>query len=386
MVENLETGEQRVLVQRSSFARYSPTGHLVYSPPQSATLMAMPFDLERLEVTGDPFPALVEGVMQSTASGISQFGFSSLGTLVFVPGGMQEAARTLVWVDRQGAAEPLAAPKRNYLRGSISPDGQRVAVDIQGANVDVWVYDIPRSTLTRLTFEGSNARPIWTPDGKRVTFDSDRAGPLNLFWKSVDGNGPAERLTTSEHRQFARSWSPDGQVLAIQQNHPTNEFDLWLLPLDDKHKPRSFLETPFYEGGPVFSPDGRWLAYGSDESGRLQVYVQSFPGPGRKWQISSEGGAEPVWARNGRELFYRNGDQMMAVDITTEPFFSAGNPRLLFEGEYLRPVRSLALYDVAPDGQRFLMVQESEQESAAGQINVVLNWFTDLKSRMPSNQ
>ena len=244
--------------------------------------------------------------------------------------------------------------------------------------------------MTRLTFEGINEHPTWTPDGRRVTFRSDRAGATNLFWKPADGSGAAERLTTSENTQSPSSWSPDGQVLAFYERPIGGAFtpnrDIWVLPIEGEQKPRPFLQTPFEEAGAVFSPEGRWLAYMSTESGRQEIYVQPFPGPGGKWQISTEGGREPAWARNGREIFYRNGDQLMAVDITTDPTFSAGTPKVLFEGTFEMANLSRANYDVAPDGQRFVMIQEGGSDSAPAQINFVLNWFEELKRRVPVGQ
>ena len=395
-VRSLETGERRVLIQGGTDARYALTGHLVYAQAGTlGTLLAVPFDLARLEVTGAPVP-IVEGVLQSPVEGLAQFSFSNLGTLVYVPGGIQEGF-TLVWVDRQGAVEPLGAPPHPYRNVRLSPDGRRVAVTIGLGtdNADVWVYDISRHTLTRLTFEERNDHPIWTPDGMRVTFRSGpigRGGPENLFWKPADGSSAEERLTTSENIQSPTSWSSDGQVLAFYERpfgegFSTTGRDIWVLPLEGERKPRPFLQTPFNEGGAVFSPDGRWLAYVSDESGRYEVYVQPFPGPGGKWQISTEGGREPAWARDGRELFYRNGNQMMAVDITTEPTFSAGTPRLLFEETYRMGDLFRTDYDVTPDGQRFVMVQTSEQQQESStQINVVLNWFEELKRLVPTGQ
>ncbi len=325
----------------------------------------------------------VEGV-QVRPGGFAQFALAADGSLVYIPARLA-SERTLVWVDRQGAVEPLAAPPRAYVHPNLSPDGQRLAVHIGEVNSDVWVYDISRETLTRLTFEANNRWPIWTPDGKRLTFISTRAGLRNLFWKPADGSGSAERLTAREYPQFTASWSPDGRVLAFTEIHPTG-FDIWVLPLEGERKPRPFLQTPAYEGGAIFSPDGRWLAYESEESGRNEIYVQPFPGPGEKWQISTEGGADALWARSGRELFYRNGDQMMAVEITTEPTFSAGIPKLLFEGRYLGGETSRAIYDVSPDGQRFLMMQSGDEQTVSpNQINVVLNWFEDLKRQVPAD-
>ena len=375
-VQSLETGERQVLLEGAANVRYVPTGHLVYA--QAGTLMAVTFDLEQLEVTGDPIPIL-EGVMQT---GAAQLTFSDTGTLVYVPAApslLEE--RTLVWVDRQGAIEPLGAPPRPY--GSIgvelSPDGQRVAVAFAG---DTWVYDILRETLTRLTFEGG-ITPIWTPDGKRITFHSTRFGTRNMFWKAADGTGAAEQLLVSEIPQSQSSWSPDGKLLAFTEVNPTTDSDLWVLPFEGERNPEPFLVT-FSETGAVFSPDGHWVAYRSTESGRREIYVQPYPPTGGKWQISTEGGEEAVWASSGRELFYRNGDKMMAVDITTEPTFTHGTPQLLFERQFVR-YGPRPLYDVTPDGQRFLMIKEGEQELRVIQMNVILNWFEELKRLVPTN-
>ena len=210
--------------------------------------------------------------------------------------------------------------------------------------------------------------------------------PGNLFWQPADGSGKAERLTTSEYRQIAGSWSPDGQVLAFHEvGNPTTGNDLWVLRLSDR-KAQPFLRTRFNESAPQFSPDGHWLAYSSNESGRFEIYVQPYPGPGGKWQVSTDGGMEPVWNRNGRELFYRNGDKMIAVDVVTQTVFSAGKPRMLFEGPYLPSAGNSPNYDVSPDGQRFLMVKAPEREQISSQINVVQNWFEELKQKVPTGK
>jgi Tol biopolymer transport system component len=240
--------------------------------------------------------------------------------------------------------------------------------------------------LTRLTFEGNdNIFPAWTPDGKRIAFRSNKEGPPNIFWQLADGSGGLERLATSEYNQTPSSWSPDGRLLAFHEVNPTTQRDIWVLRMSD-HKAQPFLRTRFDEAVPRFSPDGRWLAYISNESGRYEVYVQPYPGPGGKWQISTEGGQEPVWNPSGRELFYRSGGKMMAVDIATEPGFTVGKPRKLFEGQYqLSPVPP-PNYDVLPDGQRFLMIEGGEQAQAPAQINVVLNWFEELKQKVPAGK
>ncbi len=404
-VQSVETGERRDLIQGGTHSRYAPSGptsrigrdsgrqagHLVYA--QGGILMAVPFDLERLEVTGAAVP-VVEGVLESPSSGASQYSFSATGSLVYVPGPVQAGQRRLVWVNRHGVEQPLASPARAYRYPRLSPDGRRVAATIDEQETQVWIYDLARETLTRLTFEGNtNYTSAWTPDGKRIAFISNREGPQNVFWQLADGSGSLERLTTSEYVNSPSSWSPDGQLLAFVEVNPTTGFDIWVLrlgnastPLGAGRKAQPFLRTPFTESAPRFSPDGRWLAYISDESGRWEIYVQPYPGPGGKWLISTEGGTEPVWNPNGRELFYRSGDRMMAVEIATQSSFSAGKPKVLFEGKYLPTPITFPNYDVAPDGQRFLMLKASEQEAAATQINVVLNWFEELNRRVPTGK
>ena len=384
-VRSLETGERRIVIERGSYARYVPTGHLVYA--REDKLLAAPFDLDRLQLTGPPAVVLAGVANYSEELGETPFSVSESGSLVYAPGTASVSQRTLVWVDRQGAVEPLAAHPRNYGSPRLSPDGQRLAVQIgEGNNSDIWIYDIPRATLTRLTAEGYNSGPLWTPDGKRVTFGSSTGGgPLNLFWKPADGSGTKEQLTESGRFQVPSSWSPDGQVLAFFERDPTAGWGIWVLPLKERSV-RPFLQNKSGERGAVFSPDGRWLAYISNESGRREVYVQAYPAPGRKWQISTEGGNAPVWARSGKELFYRNGNKMMAVEITTQPTFRAGTPTLLFEGQYVQSGPGRADYDITPDGRRFLMVKEDKPREGPRQINVVLNWFEELKRLVPIEQ
>jgi serine/threonine-protein kinase len=385
-------------------------GHLVYA--QGGTLMAAPFDPRRLAVGGTPVP-VQEGVLQSLYSGVAQYSFSSNGSLVYVPGGIQGGQSTLAWVDRKGAEQPLKAAAHAYRNPRVSPDGRRVAVEIDEQSSQVWTYDLSRETLTRLTFQGSyNGIPEWTPDGKRIAFQSNIGGPLNLFWQPSDGSGGPERLTSGEvSNPSPNSFSPDGQLLAFSDNNTTTSRDIWVLRLSDPGAPASapagpggqgrkaqpFLRTPYEELASRFSPDGKWLAYTSDESGHREVYVQPYPGPGGKWQISTDGGHEAVWNPNGRELFYRSGSRIMAVDVNQSrdregagagpSAFSAGRPRMLFEGPYLPTAANSAYYDVSPDGQRFLMLKPVETPaSAPTQINVVLNWFEELKKRVPAGQ
>ncbi len=382
-VESIVTGERRNLVQGTA-PHYAASGHLVYA--QGTTLMAVPFDLQRLAVTGTPLP-VVDGVRQTTNTGGAEYSLSATGSLVYVSGGVAVAQSRLVWVSRNGTEQPLAAPAHAYVNPRFSPDGRRIAVGITEQERQVWLYDLSRETLTRFTFQGNNnLDPFWTPDGKRIVFTSNKEGPRNLFWQLADGSGGLERLTTSEHLNIPSSWSPDGQLLAFSENTATTTgYDIWVLRLSDR-KAQPFLRTRFNENAPTFSPDGRWLAYASDESGRYEIYVQPYPGPGGKWQISTEGGREPIWNRNGRELFYRNGNKMMSADIATRPSFAAGTPKMLFEGQYQLLELSTPNYDVSPDGQRFLMLKPAEQAESATQINVVLNWFEELKQKVPTEK
>jgi eukaryotic-like serine/threonine-protein kinase len=383
-VLSLHTGEHRVLIEGGAHARYIPSGHLVYA--RTGGLLAVPFDLRRLEVTGLPVSA-VEGVSMDPGMGCADFSCSNDGSLIYVPGGSRTGERVLVWVDRKGRARPLPALPNAYVSPRLSPAGERLAVGIEGANSGLWLYDLARGTLSRLTVSGLIPYPIWTPDGARVTFRAAPEGPVNLYWMAADGSSPMERLTTSENFQYPGSWSPDGQALIFSEADPTTAWDIWVLKLEGDRTPRPFLRTPSNEIAATFSPSGHWLAYVSDESGRDEVYVRAYPGPGGKWQISTEGGDEPLWARSGRELFYRNGHKMMAVIVELEPTFAAAKPKCLFEGRYeTTSYAYLPNYDISPDGRRFLMVKGSEQESAAMQINVVLNWSEELKGVVPKEK
>ncbi len=382
---SLNTGERRVLVEGGTHAQYVPSGHLVYA--RAGGLLAVPFDLKRLEVAGSPVPIL-DGVSMNSGSGSASFSISAGGALAYVPGGLSVSTRNLFWVDRKGVAKPLPAPSHRYFSPRLSPDGRRLAV---GDNVSgLWLFDLTRGALTRLAdTAGAFPLPIWTPDGHSVTFRSVVGPSLNLHWMPADASRAPQRLTTSENQQSPGSWSPDGQVLAFSENDATTGWDIWVLKLEGDRKPRPFLQTPFNEGGPEFSPDGHWLAYQSDETGQQEVYVRPFPGPGGKWQISTEGGTEPMWARNGREFFYRNGEKMMVVSVGTKPTFTASKPRQLFEGPYESGSLVFSFepnYDVSPDGQRFLMIKRSEQASTPTQVNVVLNWSDELRRLAPAGR
>jgi eukaryotic-like serine/threonine-protein kinase len=367
----------------SSSPQYLRSGHLVYGLPGGG-LMAVPFDVEGLRVTGNA--ALVAaGVRQSTVGARSQFGISDTGTLVYVPGSANAGRRTLVWVDRKGVEQVVPAPPHAYFHPRQSPGSRRLAITmgegLQGGT-HVWFGDLRRGALSRGTFAGSiNYTGPWTPDGQRIALFSNQNGSANVFWQRADGSGGLEQLRASEYNESPNSWSPDAQSLAIIQINPATRYDIWLLNMSDR-KARPFLQTPFNETAPSFSPDGHWLAYASDESGRSQIYVTPVAGTGGKWLVSPDSGSEPVWNPDGRELFYRDGTRMMAVDVTNPT--TRGNPRMLFEGPYLLTPFTFPNYDVSADGQRFLLIKPSGEAEALAQMIVVLNWSEELKRLVPA--
>ena len=378
-LQMLSTGERRTLLRGASTGRYVASGHLLYS--REDAVMVVPFDLATLQLTGQPL-ALGERVLDDEGA---HYSVSESGTLAYVPTGPQRFERRLVWVDSRGTVEPVPSPLRPYSDPMISPDGRSVAFTNIGPTETIWIHDFSRGTQTSFTAAsaGSSQAAVWTRDGSRIVFRGTRSGFRNLFWKAVDGSGEEERLTTSENLQTPTSASV-GKEIVYTDSALGSGSDLWVLPLDGR-TPRVFLKTAFFEGSPRFSPDGRWLAYTSSDSGGRDVYVRPFPGPGGKIQVSVDGGSEPVWSRNGRELYYRRGDQMLVVAMGSDPGVAPGSPRALFSGEYLRSDTGGAGYDVAADG-RFLMIQPVAPEPPPTSIAVVLNWFDELTRRTVTGQ
>ena len=381
--QSLETGQRHRLLQGLG-ARYLPSGHLVFI--QGGTVMAVPFDPSKLELNGMPMPGALRraagpssekhGRLQSPAA-------DQLRAAARSPSCPPDTGRRrseLVWVDSSGAERPTGASGGDYFQPRVSPDGRRVAVTVSGDHDDVWLFDLSRQTWSRFTSEGNNSFPLWSPDGTRVVFVSDRAGVENMYSRLVGGNAD-ERLLVSERANYPMSMARDG-TLAFVSVKVGQAQDIWVLHPDQKEKPVPWLETAFSEGGAAFSPDGRWLAYVSNESGRNEVYVRPHPGPGEKVTISTDGGNEPLWAHDARQLFYRNGDAVFAVDVQATPILSAGKPRKLFEKDYERTTTLWPNYDVAPDGRRFLMIRTLDDKGPA-QIDVVLNWVDELKQRVP---
>jgi len=286
-----------------------------------------------------------------------------------------------VWVDHKGKAQAITAFKAPFYGPRLSPDGQRIVYVTAGREFQVWVYDVNRGTANRVTGEGRALQPEWTPDGKRLIFPWFKTGVANLYWQPADGSAAMERLTTSDYFQSSGSWSPDGATLALVEGHPDTGWDIFLLDLKSR-RTTAFLNSPTDEAFPEFSPDGRWMAYASDESGRMEVYVRPFPGPGGKWLISQEGGIAPLWTRDGKQLFYyqADGGQIWAVDIRTNGGFSASKPRLLFKATGWLAGGPIRTWDVSPDGQRFLMVKLDEvKPTPVTEMVLVTNWSQDLQ-------
>jgi len=293
----------------------------------------------------------------------------------------------MFWVDRQGKEMPLPLPPRSYLYPHLSPDGKQLALEIEGPSHNFYVYDFARGVLTKMSFDGLSHAPVWSPDGKQLGFRSWKLGGMTMWSMPADRSGPEQRLYDQGGMQSVVSWSPDGANIAYVDSFPETSMDILVLPMKGERKPIPVARSKFVEGSPKFSPDGKWPAYCSNESGRAEVFVQPFPGPGPKIQVSTDGGTDPLWRRSGGELYYQNGDKMMVVEVRTQPSFTAGRPRLLWEGHYSHGMSSSCgapgvtsfNYDVTPDGQRFLMVKDVHQDAASNKIQVVLNWTEELK-------
>ncbi|MFN0112186.1 MAG: winged helix-turn-helix domain-containing protein [Blastocatellia bacterium] len=376
---SLKTGEQKILIKGASHARYLPTGHLALA--RGGALRVVPFDLQRLTVTG-PMVKTTEFVTMSQISGAAHFACSRNGLLVYMPAPPENAGLELVSVDRQGNAKPLFRKTENFWTPRLSADGKRLAVAIPDNALDLWIYETGNDAFKRLTFDKLNLAPLWSPDASRVVFASDQNGTLNLYWKASDGSGEIERLTQSRNLQFPNSWTPDGRTLIFSEVDAETRWDVWTLDVSqpaDQRQPRPLLKTGLDESQPALSPDGHWLAYAAKEFGKWQIYVQQFPSLDGKWQISTEGGFEPLWSQSGKELFFRFGDRLMAVEIEAGAGFKASKPQIVFTGDYkLESVSMLPTYAVAPDGKSFLMLRKPGQNSQT-KLNLVQGWFEDLK-------
>jgi len=372
-VQSLDSKERRALIQGTG--GYVAGGYLIFL--RGNTVLAVPVDLDRLQTAGTPQP-LIDRV--STAAPGASMSLSRTGSLAYVPASSQPDG-TLAWVSRDGTEQRLSAPVRPYSQPRLSPDLRQLAVTVEptiGSVDSVWMYDFSREMLSPLAADRSSSFPVWTPDGRGVTFFTSQG----IYSRAIDGSGREEQLLT-ERPGPTMSWSSDGRTLVFVRIEQANLTDLWLLSFDDLGKPqqpRPFVQSRSREGGAVFAPDGRSIAYVSNETGRNEIWVRSVADAGLRQQISTEGGNEVTWPRPGRELFFRAGDLMMVVDVRTTPTFTAGKPRPLFKGKYTPSTALWSNYDVTPDGRRFLMVKPTTASQLRPQsINVLLNWPEALR-------
>jgi serine/threonine-protein kinase len=383
------TGQRKVLVEGGTCACYSPSGHLVYA--RNGGLLAVRFDSERLVVTGRPFNVL-GGVLMSRNSGVANFDISRTGDLVYVPGQADEGARTLFLVERNGRAEKLPLPSRSYLHPRISPDGHKLAIEIEGSSHDVYTYDFASGVLSNITADGVSHWPVWSPDGTLIGYRSGQMGRFRLWQVPADRSGPATQVPASGFSQNAESYSPDGQAIAYTVTDAGLPARIAVVQLHGGQTPQPLENSRYSQGSPKFSPDGRWLAYCSNESGKAQVYVRAFPGPGAKIQVSNDGGTDPVWRRTGGELFYRNDDSMLAVAVSTASGFSAGHPQEIWKGHFSHgmssscgaPGLTSSNYDVTADGNRFLMIKDEDQDLTTSTRVVVVQGWADELTRIAS--
>ncbi len=374
----LKTNERRTVLGNATCARYVRSGHLIFL--RRKTLFAVPFDLKELSVTGSAVP-IPDRARLDWAGNMAQMAFSQNGTMAYVPVESDASKRTLVWLDRQGQAELLEAAASSYWLPALSPDGTKVAVTITNESREhqIHIYDLTREALTQLTTEGSNLTPLFSPDSKFVVYSSKRAIRSGLYRRTIDGSDPEELLT--QEALLASSFSQDGRFLACTAFDPNTQDDIWILPLEGQRIPRPFVATTAREYMGKFSPDGSWIAYASLESETMHVYLRRFPDGEKRVQVSTEGGFAPLWSPQGGELFYRHGDKVMVVRVISDPELKLSRPEVLFESNHRMGGNYGHEYDISPDGQRFLMVQESAERK--NKLVVVQNWFEELKRLAP---
>jgi serine/threonine-protein kinase len=379
---SLETGKWHTVIKGGSYARYVSSGHIVYA--HAGALMAVPFDLKRMQVAGSPMPVREGVVTTALTSGGAEYDVTESGLLAYVPGNARPPLRTLVWIDRNGMTRTVAAPPKFYSSPRLSPDGKLLALQVnENGSPDIWVYEFARNTLTRLTFgPGASSSPLWSADGRRIVY-SNRTDSPTFRSKLADGSGAEETLYDKKFDDQGAAplaVSPDGKTLLFSASS-AGRLAIEALSLDGSEKIQPFLQSSFNIATAKFSPDGRWVTYSSDESGQWEIYVQPFPVPGGKWMVSSGGGQYPRWTWNGREIFYRSGDKVMAVGVETQPAFKAGTPRMWFPGEgYV----ALGNYDIAADGEHLMMLKQEDTATSPKELNVILNWSEELKRRAPA--
>ncbi|MFT5050394.1 MAG: hypothetical protein ACI8QZ_001795 [Chlamydiales bacterium] len=368
-VISLETGQVQILFRGGSYARYSPTGHILYA--RGSTLFAVAFDPDALAIEGTPFE-VVDDLAFDSATGGAQFSVSNEGTLAYLPAFTDSWRFRLAWLDRSGAVEPLDLEQTDVSGGVVSPSGDRIAVSVMGANDAIWIYDLPDDTSVPLTFTAGNDQiPIWSPDGAHVAYTNDSSGPWNLYQVASDGSAPGEELLASSADDTPSSWSSDGSRLLFTRSAADGDEDIWVLRMDGERQAEPWLETDRAESLGVFSPDGRWVAYVSEASGNLEVYVRPFAGPGATTRISRAGGMLPVWAPDGASLLYSNEEgHVLEVEVTTGEDLQASAPVEVFQGG-----KEPYALSPTPDGLRYLTTL-SNSDAEERQIRVMFNWLS----------
>lgn len=376
-----EAGEKRRLIERGNGPHYSPSGHLVYSGDSG--VIAVPFDLATRTATGQAVPVLDN--VRREAIGFSQFAFSANGVLAYIPGA-DMGISTPVWVDRDGVEESIALPPQRYGTFRLSPDGSKVALLINSPTADLWLFDFERATPpSRLTVGGNKTAPVWSPDGRRIAFGivnfTTEGTNAGIYQQGVNGGQVQPLVPDFGAWATPNAWARDN-LLAIEGFRERNTgIDIWVSHVGGAGEAEPFVRTPASEWGASFSPDGRYIAYTSDESGQFQIYVKPYPPTQARWTISAAYGEEPVWSAAGDEILYRRGNEWLSVPIRTDPEFEAGVPEVLFDGPYIN-VPEIS-YGVAPDAKRFLLLKQAEQRTAE-RIHIVTNWFEELERLAPT--
>jgi Tol biopolymer transport system component len=381
-VGSIDSHEEKFLLRANTSMAYAPPGHILFL--RERNLFAQPFDARTLQITGDPLP-VAEQIQYLPQIYHALFSASDSGALLYQNQAASSLGR-LVWFDRGGKNVGTVGVPGDQASPRISPDGKRIALSItdpQTGNVDIWTYDSSGGIAARLTsHRGVDGTPVWSPDGTRIAFTSIRRGQgADVYQRNSSGAGGEEALLESNRTKKPTDWSPDGRYILYRVNDSKSNLELWAMPVTGDRKPIPFLETSVGVSHGQFSPDGRFVTYASNESGRWEIYVAPFPGPGGNWRISSDGGSEPRWRRDGSEIFYIAPDgHLMAVPVRETPAFDAEEPKPLFLIRRREPVATIDMfsYDVSPDGQRFL-VNTDVGETTAPPLTVVLDWASDLK-------
>ena len=373
IAQKLGSDDRSPVVAKGFDAHFFAPNHLLYV--RSGTLMVLDFDPAKLAASGPAVPA-VQDVLMHGGSGTAQYDISRNGTLIYVNGGKQASENTLLMAEHDAKPQPFPVKPNLYASPRFSPDGKMLALTVRLPDPDIWVYDLERGALRRITFApGVDELPIWSPDGKRIAYASN--GRQEAFVVPVDGSAQEQSLMKNDGHFHLQSWSPDGKLIAYEKLGSPGQYEIWMLPMEGDRKPYPYLATQFRVTQPAFSIDGKWLAYTSNESGRSEVYVQRFPGPGEKVQVSTDGGSNPVWSRDGKQLVYENTGTLWATEVMVNPF-RVGKSRVLYQGDIWNDSAG-PNYTLAPGGKRIVVVERAKDPDG-GNVKVVLNWNQELQN------